>query len=121
MKTKYYDFQEKIDEEQLDEIIKAYKDGEVLAFPSETVYGLGANIYNDKAIEKIYLAKNRPADNPLIAHIGNSEQLNKLVEVVPKKAELLIEACWQGLLTIIFKKKKIIYEISPTGVKNKGV
>lgn len=121
MKTKYYDFQEKIDEEQLDEIIKAYKDGEVIAFPTETVYGLGANIYNDEAIEKIYIAKNRPADNPLIAHIGYMEQLSKLVEKVPLKARKLIEAFWPGPLTIIFKKNKEISMVATAGLDTIGV
>lgn len=121
MKTKYYDFQEKIDEEQLDEIIKAYKDGEVIAFPTETVYGLGANIYNDEAIEKIYIAKNRPADNPLIAHIGYMEQLSKLVEKVPLKAKKLIEAFWPGPLTIIFKKNKEISMVATAGLDTIGV
>ena len=121
MMTKYYDFQEKIDEVQLDEIIKAYKDGEVIAFPTETVYGLGANIYNDKAIEKIYRAKNRPTDNPLIAHIGNMEQLYKLVEGVPEKAKILIEAFWPGPLTIIFKKSKEISKVATAGLETIGV
>lgn len=121
MKTKYYDFQEKIDEEQLDEIIKAYKEGEVIAFPTETVYGLGANIYNDEAIEKIYIAKNRPADNPLIAHIGYMEQLSKLVEKVPLKAKKLIEAFWPGPLTIIFKKNKEISMVATAGLDTIGV
>lgn len=121
MKTKYYDFQEKIDEEQLDEIIKAYRDGEVIAFPTETVYGLGANIYNDEAIEKIYIAKNRPADNPLIAHIGYMEQLSKLVEKVPLKAKKLIEAFWPGPLTIIFKKNKEISMVATAGLDTIGV
>lgn len=121
METKYYDFQEKIDEEKLDEIIKAYKDGDVLAFPTETVYGLGANIYNDIAIEKIYRAKNRPTDNPLIAHIGNMEQLYKLVEGVPEKARILIEAFWPGPLTIIFKKNKEISKVATAGLETIGV
>lgn len=121
MNTKYYDFQEKIDEEQLDEIIKAYKEGEVIAFPTETVYGLGANIYNDEAIEKIYIAKNRPADNPLIAHIGNMEQLSKLVEKIPSKARKLIEVFWPGPLTIIFKKNKEISPFATAGLDTIGV
>lgn len=121
MKTKYYDFQEKIDEEQLDEIIKAYKDGEVLAFPTETVYGLGANIYDDLAIEKIYTAKNRPADNPLIAHIGYMEQLFILVENVPPIAQKLMDTFWPGPLTLIFKKNKEISSIATAGLDTIGV
>lgn len=121
MKTKYYDFQEKIDEEQLDEIIRAYKDGEIIAFPTETVYGLGANIYNDKAIEKIYIAKNRPADNPLIAHIGYREQLFQLVAELPPKACKLMDVFWPGPLTIIFKKNKEISSLATAGLDTIGI
>ncbi len=121
MNTKYYDFQEKIDDKQLDEIIKAYKAGEVIAFPTETVYGLGANIYDDKAIEKIYLAKNRPADNPLIAHIGYVEQLFQLVDEVPPLAGTLIDAFWPGPLTLIFKKNMEISSIATAGLDTIGI
>lgn len=121
METKYYDFRNHIDELQLDEIIKAYKDGEVIAFPTETVYGLGADIYNDEAIRKIFIAKNRPMDNPLIAHIGKVSQLELLVEEIPEKAKALMDAFWPGPLTIIFKKKKSISSLATAGLDSIGV
>ncbi len=121
MKTKYYDFREIINEADLNEIIKAYNNGEIIAFPTETVYGLGANIHDDEAILRIYKAKNRPSDNPLIAHIGNIDQLDSLVKVVPEKAKLLMDAFWPGPLTIIFKKNNDISQIATAGLEAIGV
>ncbi|MDD2370916.1 MAG: L-threonylcarbamoyladenylate synthase [Firmicutes bacterium] len=121
MKTKYYDFSEIISEADLDDIITAYKRGEVIAFPTETVYGLGADINNDEAILKIYKAKNRPSDNPLIAHIGSIDQLEGLVKVVPEKAKLLIDAFWPGPLTIIFNKNNNISNVATAGLPSIGI
>ncbi|MDD3085915.1 MAG: L-threonylcarbamoyladenylate synthase [Candidatus ainarchaeum sp.] len=80
------------------------KKGDVVAFPTETVYGLGANALDENAVKKIFVAKGRPNDNPLIVHISNINQLNELVEFVPKKAEILIKKYWPGPLTIVMKK-----------------
>ncbi|MBU9724364.1 MULTISPECIES: L-threonylcarbamoyladenylate synthase [Bacillaceae] len=77
--------------------------GEVVAFPTETVYGLGGNALSDKAIERIYEAKGRPSDNPLIVHIANMEQLSKYVEKIPSPAQKLMEAFWPGPLTIVLE------------------
>lgn len=78
---------------------------EVVAFPTETVYGLGGNAENDQAVEKIFAAKGRPSDNPLIIHIADEHQLDTFVEQVPTKAKQLMEAFWPGPLTLIFNKK----------------
>ncbi|PLS18349.1 threonylcarbamoyl-AMP synthase [Bacillus sp. M6-12] len=79
---------------------------ELVAFPTETVYGLGANAKSDEAVEKIYLAKGRPSDNPLIVHIASKEQLQQIADEVPSKAESLIDAFWPGPLTLVLKKKQ---------------
>lgn len=79
--------------------------GEVVAFPTETVYGLGADALNPNAVQKIYSAKGRPSDNPLIVHIGDSQQLENLVTHVSPHAKKLMEAFWPGPLTLIFKKQ----------------
>lgn len=121
MKTRYYDFRNEIDEKKLEEIIKAYKDGEVIAFPTETVYGLGADIGSDEAIKKIYKAKNRPGDNPLIAHIATTEQLRELTDDVPEKAIRLMEVFWPGPLTIILRKKKEISRLATAGLDTIGI
>jgi len=79
---------------------------EVVALPTETVYGLGGNAESDEAVAKIYAAKGRPGDNPLIIHIAEREQLTRFVAEVPVMAETLMDAFWPGPLTIIFKRKE---------------
>lgn len=84
------------------------KKGEVVGIPTETVYGLGANALDSSAVLKIFKAKGRPQDNPLIIHIADLEMLSKLVLDVNDKTKKLISAFWPGALTIIFKKTDII-------------
>ena len=91
---------------QIVDAARILQENEVVAFPTETVYGLGANAKSDAAVEKIFKAKGRPSDNPLIVHISNKNQLEGLVMSVPSSAEKLIEAYWPGPLTIIFNKKE---------------
>ncbi|MGG3913958.1 L-threonylcarbamoyladenylate synthase [Rossellomorea vietnamensis] len=94
---------------QIVDAAKILQQDEVVAFPTETVYGLGANATSDTAVEKIFKAKGRPSDNPLIVHISNKEQLEGLVEEIPSDASKLIEAYWPGPLTIIFKNKEDVF------------
>ncbi len=90
------------------EIIKA---GGLVAFPTETVYGLGADALNAKASEKIYAAKGRPSDNPLIVHIAKFEDMAKIAKKLPPQAKLLNDAFWPGPLTMIVEKNdKVPYE-----------
>src|SRR5215475_14628327 len=70
--------------------------GEIVAFPTETVYGLGANIFDEEAIKKIFIAKDRPADNPLIAHIYDLSQLDQITSGIPANAAKLIEFFFPG-------------------------
>lgn len=91
------------------------KKGEIVAFPTETVYGIGADVYQVEAIKKIYKIKQRPQDNPLIVHISNLAQLNKLVENYSKNEKLLIKNFWPGPLTILFKKNKLVPDIVTAG------
>lgn len=77
---------------------------EVVAFPTETVYGLGANALSNEAVEKIFLAKGRPSDNPLIVHIGDQSQLSMIVREVPPRAKRVMEVFWPGPLTLILPK-----------------
>lgn len=94
---------------QIVDAAKILQQDEVVAFPTETVYGLGANATSDTAVEKIFEAKGRPSDNPLIVHISNKEQLEGLVEEIPVDASKLIDAYWPGPLTIIFKNKENVF------------
>ncbi|WP_026568207.1 L-threonylcarbamoyladenylate synthase [Bacillus sp. UNC41MFS5] len=98
------------------------RDNEVVALPTETVYGLGGNAKSDVAVEKIFAAKGRPSDNPLIIHIAEKNQLNAFVADVPEKAERLIEAFWPGPLTIIFKRKEgVLSETATAGLATVAV
>ena len=82
--------------------------GGLVAFPTETVYGLGANALDEEAAKKTYEAKGRPSDNPLIVHIAELSYLDKIAEEIPKKAIQLAEAFWPGPLTMIFKKTEAV-------------
>ena len=84
------------------------RSGGMVAFPTETVYGLGANALDEEASARIYAAKGRPSDNPLIAHIADKKQLYEIAEYVPDTAELLMKTFWPGPLTMIFRKKGIV-------------
>ncbi len=84
------------------------KNGGLVAFPTETVYGLGGNALDPEASRKIYAAKGRPSDNPLIVHIASMEDLFPIVERVPEKAQQLAEAFWPGPLTMIFPKSRLV-------------
>lgn len=97
------------------------KDGEVIAFPTETVYGLGADACSNDAIEKIFEAKGRPSDNPLIVHIGKHDQLPLAASSWSETAEKLMEAFWPGPLTIVLPKSEQIAERTTAGLSTVGV
>lgn len=98
----------KIDVNVIEEASRLLKQGGLVAFPTETVYGLGADGLNPQASSKIYVAKGRPSDNPLILHIATEEQLYRVVENVSDIARKLIDSFWPGPLTIIFNKSDIV-------------
>ncbi|MBI2110128.1 threonylcarbamoyl-AMP synthase, partial [Candidatus Woesearchaeota archaeon] len=99
-----------------DGIIKAVKlliSGEIVAFPTETVYGLGACALNKNAVKKIFKVKGRPADDPLIVHIGNLEDIKRLTKEIPPKAMILMKKFWPGPLTLVLRKSsKVPLEVS---------
>ncbi len=102
---KIYQGQQK---DERDEVIKRageiIKNGGLVAFPTETVYGLGADALNEEAAKKIYAAKGRPSDNPLIVHIADMGAIAGITETIPKKAGIVADAFWPGPLTMIFRK-----------------
>ena len=106
----------KIDEENIDEALiskagKIIKNGGLVAFPTETVYGLGGDALNPSSSKKIYAAKGRPSDNPLIVHIADVEDMQYITESVTMPAKALADAFWPGPLTMILKKSdKVPYE-----------
>ena len=86
---------------------KALKDGHLVAFPTETVYGLGADASNDKAVGRIYSVKRRPADHPLIVHISSINQLDKWAIDIPEYAIKLAREFWPGPMTLILKRSEL--------------
>jgi len=95
-----------IDETKLDSAVELLRSGEVVAFPTETVYGLGADATNNQAVKKIFEAKGRPSDNPLIVHLSNKEQVYQYAKEVPEEAEKIMDAFWPGPITIILNVDK---------------
>ena len=95
--------------------------GGTVVFPTETVYGLGANALDPAAVEQIYAAKGRPGDNPLIVHIYDLAQLDDLVEAVPEKAKRLAGAFWPGPLTMIMKRSDRIPDTVTAGLDTVGI
>lgn len=95
---------ENVRDEDLLEAAHIIRKGGLVAFPTETVYGLGANALNEEAAKKIYEAKGRPSDNPLIAHIAQCSELEPLVSEIPEAGRRLMEAYWPGPLTLVFPK-----------------
>lgn len=106
------------------DIIKAkhlLQTGELVAIPTETVYGLAANALNTDAVLKIFETKNRPHFDPLIVHVSSIEQAKALVEDLPSNARLLAEKFWPGPLTLLLKKKQIIPDLVTSGLDTVGI
>ena len=97
------------------------KNGDIVAVPTETVYGLAGDCTNDDAIKKIFQAKGRPSDNPLIVHISNMEMLDGIVEYVSDDAKLLAEHFWPGALTIVMPKGTKVSNSTTAGLDSVGV
>jgi len=106
---------QKVSTQSVEEAAARIRAGEVVAFPTETVYGLGANALDPAAVAKIFLAKGRPSDNPLIVHIASKEQLHLLIADMPNGAEELMSAFWPGPLTLIFPKSVLVPDIITAG------
>ncbi len=97
------------------------KNGGLVAFPTETVYGLGADGLNVEAIKKIFKAKGRPSDNPLILHISHRKDLDRLVTDVPPVAYRLMERFWPGPLTLVLKKTSLVPKAITAGLKTVAI
>ena len=95
-------------DEQLHKVADMLKTGKTVVFPTETVYGLGANALDPEAAKKIYEAKGRPSDNPLIVHISKKEDVDFLAGNISQDSKLLMEAFWPGPLTLILDKSDMI-------------
>ncbi|MGN0383775.1 MAG: L-threonylcarbamoyladenylate synthase [Eubacterium sp.] len=95
-----------IDMDIINQAAQIIREGGIVAFPTETVYGLGGDAMNKDAAALIYAAKGRPSDNPLIAHIADISSLHTLVSEIPREAEILMDKYWPGPLTLIFNKRQ---------------
>lgn len=102
-------------QESIEYASRLFREGQLVGFPTETVYGLGANALNEDAVRSIFTAKGRPADNPLIVHIWNRNQLNDLCEI-PPMAEKLMDAFWPGPLTMLFPRKETVPDVVTAGL-----
>nr|MBQ8252116.1 threonylcarbamoyl-AMP synthase [Lachnospiraceae bacterium] len=112
---------EKADKHVLKEAGEIIQGGGLVAFPTETVYGLGGDAMNPESAKKIYAAKGRPSDNPLIVHICKTEDMEKIVREVPKQAYVLAERFWPGPLTMIMKKADCVPKETTGGLDTVAV
>lgn len=121
MKTKIALMDElNIDKKSLEEAGEIIRGGGLVAFPTETVYGLGANALDGETVEKIFLVKGRPQDNPLIVHVGDFD-IDRFVKEVPEIAHTFINMFWPGPLTIILKKSDVIPDVTSAGLDSVGL
>lgn len=109
-----------IDNNYINEAANIIKNNGIVVFPTETVYGLGANALDSDAVSKIFKAKGRPQDNPLIVHVAN-KNISNLVLDVPEIAKTLIDKFWPGPLTIILEKNNIIPDVTSAGLGTIGI
>ena len=119
--TKYFDMKENIDEIELKEASKLIEDGELVIFPTETVYGIGANGLDGEAVKNIFIAKGRAQDNPLILHISDIEMVDKIATDISDMERKIIDIFFPGPLTIILKKKDVVPSIVSGGLDTVGI
>ena len=105
-----------IDKSNLSDAALCLKNGGTVVFPTETVYGLGADALKEESVDKIYAAKGRPSDNPLIIHIADKEDVKNIALEIKEDAKKLIDAFWPGPLTMIFKKRPEINDKVTAGL-----
>ncbi len=116
------DYQTKmLTKNDVEEAARLIRQGECVAFPTETVYGLGAHALKKEAVAKIYSAKGRPADNPLIVHLHNIDQLTQVASGWPREAEVLMKKFWPGPLTLVLRRKQQVPNIISAGLPTVAV
>lgn len=108
-------------DEELEEACRILQKGGLVAFPTETVYGLGGDAMHPEASAKIYAAKGRPSDNPLIVHIADMDALEDIAQSVPEAAVKLADHFWPGPLTMIFPKKEAVPKSTTGGLETVAV
>ena len=121
MKTKYINLKEEYNEEKIKEAAQDILNGKLVIFPTETVYGIGANALNDNACKNIFKAKGRAGDNPLIVHVNNVDMIKQLVEEPNEVEKILISTFCPGPFTLILKAKNIIRKSVTAGLDTVGI
>lgn len=118
---KYLDLKEDKDYTKIKEASKIIKDGGLVLFPTETVYGIGANGLNEKAVKNIFIAKGRKQDNPLILHVCNMDMINRIAKNISKLEYKLISSFFPGPFTIVLERKDIVPNIVTGGLDTVGI
>lgn len=121
MKSKYIDLKKDNEYTEIKPAAESIKQGRLVLFPTETVYGIGANALDSGAVKDIFIAKGRAQDNPLIVHIANIEMLDSLVQNVSDIERKIMEKFWPGPLTIVLEKKPIIPDIITGGLNTVAI
>lgn len=112
---------ERPDQDAIERAAAVIRRGGLVAFPTETVYGLGADAMNASAVQKIFEAKARPADNPIIVHVGDRDMLNRVASSVTESSELLIQKFWPGPLTLVLDRKPEVTSAVSAGLPTVAV
>lgn len=121
MKSKYADLKQNKDLNKIKEAAMSIKQGDIVLFPTETVYGIGANALDVNAVNKIFEAKGRASDNPLIVHVCDIDMLGNLVKEVGQVEKELMNNFWPGPLTIIFDRKECVPNVVTAGLNTVGI
>lgn len=117
----YYNWKENINTEELKNVANLIKNGDIVVFPTETVYGIGANALDKNAVKKIFIAKGRPSDNPLIVHVANKQDIGRVALTPSAVEQKLIDAFMPGPITIILRKKAVIPDVVSAGLDTVGI
>ena len=121
METKVLHINDEKDREKIQEAARLLREGELVIFPTETVYGLGGNGLDEGAVDKIFRAKGRPKDNPLILHVADPEQVLDLVKVIPPKGKDCMDVFWPGPLTLIFERSEKVSDSVTAGANTVAI
>lgn len=119
--TKVYNWQQDIDKEELNDCVETLEKGGIIIFPTETVYGIGANAYCEKAVKRIYEVKERPGEKPLSIMVGNAREISKYAIICNEIEEKIIKNFMPGPLTIILKKKPGMFDYISSGKDTIGI
>lgn len=117
----YYNWKDKTNTEELKIVCNLIRNGELVIFPTETVYGIGANALDENAVGKIFIAKGRPSDNPLIVHIADRNKIGEIADDITEMEQILIDEFMPGPFTIILKRKPEVPDIVTAGLDTVAV